>query len=261
MSSYCSPAVITQGGSSDRTGTYLCETQLKPSLITQQNFGRLSMIQLDGAVYAQVLYLPRREFDTFRDVAFVATMRNTVYCIDVTDSFHPSIIWQTNVGQWVDTVKYISPSYMDVPGHELGILSTPFIDQASSRMYFCSHQIIDDQVKHMFGAINIFDGSLHTGKLVQITASVPGTGAGSVNGEMPYIENRQLMRPAMTMVGNYLLVGSGSLADLHPFHGWMFAFRRETLEQVGAWCATPNTEGGGQRPHGFIAVDSFHPAM
>lgn len=143
--------VWTQGNGPQRTGSFLCERALKPALINANSFGRLSTMDVDGHVYAQILYLPRRHFDTKHDVAFVATMRNTIYCIDVTDAFEPKVLWKRTVGPFVPVQEVYGWDYRDIY-EALGILATPVIDRANSKIYLTSHQLYDGKVSHhMYG--------------------------------------------------------------------------------------------------------------
>jgi hypothetical protein len=98
----CSTAVTTQANGNGRPGTYLCEPTLLNALaagtLNSETFGRLSSLDLDGALYAQPLYLPKASFDGQRDVVILATMANTVLLIDVTNAHLPTQIWSKNVG-------------------------------------------------------------------------------------------------------------------------------------------------------------------
>ena len=277
VSEDCVAEVWTQGNGLQRTGLYLCERSLKPALINADSFGRIATMDLDGHVYAQILYLPRRHYDLNRDVAFVATMRNTVYCIDVTNAFQPTIIWQHNVGPYVPVQDVYGWSYRDIY-EALGILATPLIDRTTNRIYLTSHQLSDGKVSHhihgqntthnkqaardtwpelefnltcrslspvcvCLSALNIYSGAEELSNRVE--GGVPGNGAGSKDGWLDYNPYFNLQRTGLAMSNNYVVIAMGSVADLHPFHGWMFAFHKETLNRVGVFCTTPNTEGGG----------------
>ena len=80
---------------------------------------------------------------------------------------------------------------------------------------------------------------------VEITASVPGTGSGSVDGQLTFSATFQNQRSALLLANGRIYVCSGSHDDLNDYHGWVMAFDAATLTRTAAWNTTPNGERGG----------------
>ena len=67
-----------------RTGATLYEKTLTPQNVNEQEFGKLGAFKVDGAVYAQPLFIPAVEIPGkgTHDVLFVATEHDSVYAFD-----------------------------------------------------------------------------------------------------------------------------------------------------------------------------------
>src|SRR5258708_15915370 len=67
-----------------RTGATLSESILVPQNVNVKQFGRLGAFKVDGAVYAQPLFIPSLEIPGkgTHDVLFVATQHDNVYACD-----------------------------------------------------------------------------------------------------------------------------------------------------------------------------------
>jgi hypothetical protein len=67
-----------------RTGATLNEKTLTPQNVNAKQFGKLGAFQVDGAVYAQPLFIPALEIPGKgrHDVLFIATEHDSVYAFD-----------------------------------------------------------------------------------------------------------------------------------------------------------------------------------
>ena len=66
----------------------------------------------------------------------------------------------------------------------------------------------------------------------------------------------------MLLSNGVVYIGFGSHGDNQPYHGWILGYNAATLQQVLAFCTTPNGEGGGfWQANGGPAVDSAGPAL
>ncbi len=67
-----------------RTGAALTETLLTPQSVNPMRFGKLGAFKVDGAVYAQPLFIPSLEIPGKgkRNVLFVATEHDSIYAFD-----------------------------------------------------------------------------------------------------------------------------------------------------------------------------------
>jgi hypothetical protein len=66
-----------------RTGATSNEKVLTPRNVNVKQFGRLGAFKVDGAVYAQPLFIPALDIPDKgkHDVLFVATEHDSVYCV------------------------------------------------------------------------------------------------------------------------------------------------------------------------------------
>src|SRR5688572_5577316 len=75
--------VLTNRYDSQRTGANLAEKTLTATTINSSRFGKLYSLPVDGAVYAQPLYVSGISINgAVRNVLYVATMNDKVYAFD-----------------------------------------------------------------------------------------------------------------------------------------------------------------------------------
>src|ERR1700684_4481240 len=76
--------VTTSQYDNSRTGATLIEKTLTPQNVNAKQFGKLGAFKVDGAVYAQPLFIPAVEVPGkgTHDVLFVATEHDSVYAFD-----------------------------------------------------------------------------------------------------------------------------------------------------------------------------------
>src|SRR5215510_13595718 len=79
-----SAQIATSQYDNQRTGTTLTEKILTPQNVNNHQFGKLGSFKVDGAVYAQPLYLPELDVPGrgTHNVLFVATEHDSVYAFD-----------------------------------------------------------------------------------------------------------------------------------------------------------------------------------
>src|SRR5947207_14038682 len=80
---------------------------------------------------------------------------------------------------------------------------------------------------------------------VVITASVKGTGDGSVNGVITFNPVHQLQRGALLLLNGTIYISFGSHCDLFPFHGWMLAYNSSTLQHSATYNDSRNGSNSG----------------
>jgi hypothetical protein len=121
---------VTRNNDNARSGTNTNETILTPSKVKSYKFGKLPLtFHVDDLVYAQVLYVE----ESNANVAFVATMNNSVYAfnVDTGADYWPGFYKNYNAAGPPPTT---SCDNFFTNGN-IGILSTPVIDSAG-RMFF-----------------------------------------------------------------------------------------------------------------------------
>jgi PQQ-like domain len=238
-----------------RSGANLKETTLTPSNVNANDFGKLYSYPVDGAVYAQPLYLSAVSINGVpRNVLYIVTMNDKVYAFDA-DSTSPTPLWK---------VDLTSPSAVPVPVKDIvgtsqgnivgnvGIESTPVIDRkpdGTGTLYLVARTKESGAYVQRLHALDIATGLPVSGSPVTITASVPGNAQDSTatpSGRMitfnPKMENQ---RAALALTHGVVLVSWSSHEDLKPYHGWVMGYDAATLRQVGAFAVTPDFDGGG----------------
>lgn len=236
-----------------RTGATLSEKTLTPQNVNAQQFGKLGAFPVDGAVYAQPLFLPGVEIPGKgrRNVLFVATEHDSVYAFDAerpNDSplRHVSLLDKKR-GQETVPARDVQCPFLRP---EVGITSTPVIDLPSGTLYVLARAMIghffgDNQYFQFLHALAISTGAEKFGGPRLVTASVPGKGVGAANGQLSFDALKENPRAALLLTNNVLYLTWGSSCDVDPYHGWVMAYDPQTLAQKAVLNVTPDgTEGG-----------------
>src|SRR5205814_104349 len=133
-------SVLTNRYDNMGTGANLHETALNPSVVTPSAFGKLYSYEVDGAVYAQPLYVPGVQVPGAgkRNLVYIATMHDKVYAFDADAAGAP--IWSRDLTSSaagttaVPVVDITRRNDLNIVGN-VGILATPVIDGSSRTMY------------------------------------------------------------------------------------------------------------------------------
>jgi hypothetical protein len=236
-----------------RTGATLNEKVLTPANVNAKQFGKLGTFKVDGAVYAQPLYLPGVDIPGkgTHNVLFVATEHDSVYGFDAE---HPgdSPLWQVSFLDSKRNVTTLSADELQCPfiRPEVGITSTPVIDLPTGTLYVLArskvrHALSDDQYSQSLHALAITTGVEKFGGPRVITAAFPGKGHGSNNGQIrfdPLVENP---RASLLLANNTVYLTWASSCDEGPYHGWIMAYDAHTLAQKAVLNVTPDGKQGG----------------
>jgi len=250
FASVCSAQVLTSQYDNQRTGATLTERILTPQNVNATQFGKLGAFKVDGAVYAQPLYLPALDLPGKgkHNVLFVATEHNSVYAFDADRPSDPPL-WHASL---LDKASPVSARSVQCPfiQPEIGITATPVIDLKTGTLYvlartMIAHTFADNQYFQHLHALAITTGAEKFGGPKRITASVSGRGAGSANGQIAFDPLRENPRASLLLSNGALYLTWASSCDVGPYHGWVMAYDPETLAQKAALNVTPDgTEGG-----------------
>lgn len=244
---------IKRGFDDNRTGANVNESTLNIANVNRGQFGKLFTRTVDGQIYGQPLVVTGVMINgKSRNVVYVVTMHDSVYAFDADDPTARNPLWKLAI---VDPKKGVSAiPYQNLTGFtdihpEVGILSTPAIDKSTNTMYFVARTLegngdVDANYHQKLCAIDIRTG-LPTKPPLELTASVRGTGDGSVNGVITYNPRRQNQRPALVLNKGKLYIASASHGDNGPYHGWILCYDVATMRRLGAFCSTPNAGLGG----------------
>jgi hypothetical protein len=235
-----------------RTGATLHEKLLTPQNVNATTFGRLGAFKVDGAVYAQPLFLPAVEVPGkgTHDVLFVATEHDSVYAFDADRPGDPPL-WQVRL---LDPAREnpLSEDQAQCPfiRPEIGITSTPVIDLPSGTLYVLArsvarHTTAPDEYFQRLHALAITTGVEKFGGPKLITASVPGRGAGRSNRQVDFDPLRENPRAALTLANNNVYLTWASSCDVDPYHGWVMAYDPQTLAQKAVLNVNPDGSEAG----------------
>jgi len=231
------------------TGQNLNETVLTPTNVNQTLFGKLFSYPLDGAAYAQPLYVSNVQiFGGTHNVVYVATEHDSVYAFDA-DGGATAPFWSvnfTNASAGITTVPYT-----DLGGGlgpivpEVGITGTPVIGPKSGTLFVVAMTKENGSYVHKLHALDITNGKERSGSPVVIQASVAGTGSGSSGGQIAFQSLYQLQRAGLLLLNGTVYIAFASFDDKGPYHGWILGYDASSLKQVTVWNDTPNGQKGG----------------
>ncbi len=239
-----------------RTGQNLQEYALTPATVSGGNFGKQWSCPVDGAVYAQPLYVANLSIGGgTHNVVIIATMHDSVYAFDA-DS-------PTCISYWKDS--FINPPSITAVASadvgcndvmiEYGITGTPVIDPSTLTLYLVAKTKENGNYFQRLHALDLATGAERTNSPKEITAAVVGTGdLAAVVSFNPQYQNQ---RPGLVLSNGNVYIAWGSHCDNGQYHGWVISYDKTILNQVAAFNATPNgSRGGIWMSGGAPAVDS-----
>jgi hypothetical protein len=240
--------VVTQHNDNARTGQNLQESALNPSNVNVGAFGKLWSYSVDGDVYGQPLYVPTVAIPGkgTHNVLYVVTEHDSVYALDADRNALP--LWQTSFidpSNGITTVSDIDVNCVGSIDPEIGVTSTSVIDTSTNTIYVLAATKEHGNFVHRLHALDISTGAEKFGGPVAIQATYPGTGDGSVNGILTFDSIMELNRPGLLLNNGNIYLGFSSYCDNPPFHGWLMAYDKTTLQQNAVWATTPNGSDGG----------------
>ncbi len=266
--------IYTNKNDNSRTGLNSLETVLTPQNVNVNSFGKLFSYAIDGKVQAQPLYVanvfiphPLHGSVGSHNVVYIATANDSVYAYDA-DGKVTGALWKDS---------FINPpSVVPVPGScavanvsIIGITPTPVIDPSTSTMYVEARTLEGQTTAcsgtyvHRLHALDIATGDEKFGGPVEIQASVPGTGMGSVNGMVAFDPRRENSRPGLLLskgandTNSVVYMATASNEDTEPYHGWILGYDSQTLQQKYVFNTTPNGSAGGVwQMGGGLAADT-----
>jgi hypothetical protein len=256
VSSY--PGTFSWRNDTSISGVNSQELALSPTTVSSANFGKLFSCSVDGAIYAQPLYVANltitpqgTQQQVTANVVFVATENDSLYAFDA-DASPCVTYWQVSLlpaGE--EAVPSSAVNSNDITP-VIGITGTPVIDPKTSTFYVVSksEQFTVSPLAYVqrLHAINITTGQEQASGPVVLSASAQGKGDGS-NGSgtiffNPLTENQ---RAALLLLNGVVYIAFASHGDQSLYHGWVLAYNETTLQQVAVFNDTPNgipSEGG-----------------
>jgi hypothetical protein len=254
-----------------RTGANTHEFALTPSNVNTGTFGQLFSCTVDGAVYAQPLWVAQLTVNgSIHNVVFVATAHDSLFAFDADTS--PCVqLWQVSLidtnhgGTGGEVTVPDGPTGNKVGGGdgditpEVGVIGTPVVDPSTDTLYVVSKSMnsAGTSFYQRLHAIDPTTGNERTGAPVTIAASFPGTGAGGTT--VPFSPQQENQRAGLTFVNGTVYIAWGSHEDAAPWYGWIigYTYNGSAFTQGPVLNVTPNvSEGGIWMSGGAPAADS-----
>jgi hypothetical protein len=254
------PGVYTYHNDLERDGANTREYALTPANVNTGSFGKLFSCAVDGAVYAQPLWVANLSVGgAVHNVVFVATQHDSLYAFDadaspctqlwkvsLIDTGHGATAGETTVRSGnADFLVGFGPGGDIAP--EVGVTGTPVIDPAGAILYVVSKSMDSGGTTfyQRLHAIDLATGNEKSGSPAAIAASYPGTGDGGTR--VGFSARQENQRPGLALVNGTVYVAWGSHDDAPPWYGWIagYTYNGAALTQSSALSVTPNaTEGG-----------------
>jgi len=248
--------VLTWHNDNARTGQNLNETVLTPQNVNSNTFGKVLSYPVDGQLYTQPLYVPNLNIPGkgVHNVIYVATENASVYAFDA-DGKTGIPLWKAS---FANPLSGITPVNCTTAATSCsvypvdGITATPVIDPLTNTIYVVAHTFENGSYFVRLHALNIATGAEKFGGPVALTATVNGTGVGSVNGKITMGLQGNLARPALLLLNGVVYIALGG----NP-HAWILAYDSQTLVQLAVFCSSPNgTLGGVWQSGAGLAADA-----
>jgi hypothetical protein len=236
--------VVTYHYDVGRTGLNPNETALTLTNVNSTSFGLIRMLAGDGQVVAEPLLLSGLTVGgQSQNVVYVATENDSVYAYNADTGAQ---IWKISVlgaGEQPSGdhgCGQISP--------QIGITATPVIDRSAgpNGAIFVVGMSLDSSGNYhqRLHALDITTGAELTGSPTEITATYPGTGDNSSNGNVVFAPGQYAERAGLLLLNGTLYMGFTSHCDGGPYTGWLMAYGEQTLKQTAVLNLTPNGSEG-----------------
>ena len=244
--------VLTYQYNNSRAGANLNENVLTPANVNQSHFGKLFSYPVDGYIYGQPLYVGNITVagKGTHNLVLAATENDSVYAFDAdsgaganaTPLWHVSFL---NPAAGVTNVPY-GDTGCDQITPELGITSTPAIDESSGTVYVVAMTKESAggsaTYVHRLHALDISSGKERPSSPVAIQATYPGTGEGGST--LVFAPRYYKQRPGLLLLNGVVYTGFSSHCDGGTYHGWLMSYDGKTLKQLSVYNNTPNGNQG-----------------
>jgi hypothetical protein len=236
--------VITYHYNVYRQGYTSQENTLTTSNVNSTAFGKVNFLATDGKVDAQPLYVTKQ---------FIGGgLSNTLYVATENDSLYA---YAADTGRQFWRVSALGSGETPSDDHgcsqitpQIGIPNTPVIDKAAGpngAIYFVA--MTKDSSGHYHQRLHALDlttGAELFGGPKEITATFPGTGDGSQNGQVVFSPGQYAERAGLLQYGTTIYIAFTSHCDARPYTGWLMAYNSRTLAQISVLDVTPNGNEG-----------------
>ncbi len=181
-----------------------------------------------------------------KNVLYVVTEHDSVYAFDAdsVNATSATTLWRSSMLAAGETSSDDRSCGQVTP--EIGITSTPVIDRTRNAIYVVAvSKTSSGAYVHRVHALNLTTGAELFGGPTTITATYPGSGANSSNGNVVFDPSQYNERPGLLEVGGTIFTTWGSHCDAGPYTSWVMAYNADTLHQTGVINMVPNGNEGG----------------
>ena len=236
--------VLTYHNDNARTGANLAEKVLTPANVAAATFGKLFDLPVDGKVDAQPLFVSNLKVGRSRhDVALVVTEHDSLYAFDAATGARLYQATMLPAGE-VPSDPHL-PCGQIYP--EIGITATPVIDRRAGPhgtiFVVAMSKDAAGQYHQRLHAVDLATGADRLPPR-DITATYPGTGDNSANGQVIFDPGQYDERCALLLSRGVVYTSWGSHCDIRPYTSWVMGFREKDLAPSSVLNLTPNGSGG-----------------
>jgi hypothetical protein len=255
-----------------RDGANTHEFALTVANVSSAHFGKLFSCAVDGAIYAQPLWVSGLMIGGVQhNAVLVATAHDSLFAFDadsspcatlwtvsLIDTNHGGLGGETTVPAGVSG-HLVGAGYGDITP-EVGIIGTPVIDPATNILYVVSKSVDSTQTTfyQRLHAIDLGSGKEKTGSPVAIAGTYPGTGGGGGT-TVTFSSKQENQRSGLVLAKGVVYIAWGAHEDSPPWYGWVmgYTYNGSAFAQTNVFNTTPNSqEGGIWMAGGAMAVDS-----
>lgn len=236
--------VLTYHNDNARTGQNLNETILTTSNVNSAQFGKLANYSVDGRVDAQPLYASNVAIPSngTHNLLIIATEHDSVYALDA----------DTGTQIWKKSMLLSGESPSDDRGcgqvsPEIGVTATPVIDRSrgpNGAIYVVAMSKNGSTYHHRLHALDLATGAELFGGPQEITASYPGTGAGTNGTNVIFDPKQYKERVGLLLMNGVLYTAWASHCDIDPYTGWVMGHNADTLARTTVVNVVPNGNRG-----------------
>lgn len=249
--------ILTQHNDNARSGTTKNETLLTPTNV-KKSFGLIATVPVDGIIYAQPLYVEKAAVMCGgvvqnANIAFVVTLANMIYAIDVDKHTVCWSRWTGGTGEDATPILGFDPAAEGAGKTKVGIVSTPVIDTDNSVMYVVAREYSVAAKAASFYLYVVDTGTGHI-KHRQLVANDGKQGCNGKAFNADVQTNRPGLLRVSTSTAHKLYLGFGSAKGENgpkaaDYRGWVLGFDitnpNAPVAMNQAFCSTPLDAKGG----------------
>ena len=242
-----------------RDGVNAQEYVLTTSNVNTSTFGKRFSCTVDGAVYAQPLWVANLTINGAQhNVVFVATEHDSLFAFDadanpcvqlwsvsLIDTNHGANSGETTVPAGTSG-NLVGQGYGDITP-EVGVTGTPVIDPSTNTLYVVSKSMNSASTAfyQRLHAIDITAGGEKFGGPANITSSITYPGTGDGGSTVSFNTKTENQRSGLALLNGVVYIVWASHEDTPTYYGWVVGFKASNLAVTNILNVSPNVGYGG----------------